>query len=261
MGFDAIEFFGVAPQDGLDEIEWAAKLQRKAKECGIFISCYTTGADFLHGSGGNLTGEINRIKQQVNIAAALGVTRMRHDATAGDPPGARARSFDEVLPVLAEACIEITEYARKLGISTMVENHGYFCQDSDRMVKLYKAVSDPNFGLLCDIGNFLCADESPEDACRAVAPYTRYVHAKDFHVHIGKSRPPAEGWFQSRGGVNLRGAVLGQGNVPVVSCLDILRTAGYGGIVSLEFEGVEDCIDSVRTGLEYLRAWEAGTGK
>jgi sugar phosphate isomerase/epimerase len=261
IGFDAIEFFGVTPQDGLDEIKWAAKLQQKAMECGIFISCYTIGADFLNGSEGSTAGEIARIKQQVNIAAALGVNLMRHDASTGDPPGVNARSFDEVLPILAEACAEITEYARKFGISTMVENHGYFCQDSDRMVKLYNAVNNPNFGLLCDIGNFLCADESPEDACKTVAPYTKYVHAKDFHVLAGTVDPPSEGWFQSRNGINLRGAALGKGNVPVRSCLDILQSAGYNGIVSLEFEGVEDSIDSVKTGLAYLRDWEAGTGK
>ena len=32
----------------------------------------------------------------------------------------------------------------------MVENHGYFAQDSDRVEKLINAVDHPNFGLLLD---------------------------------------------------------------------------------------------------------------
>ena len=62
----------------------------------------------------------------------------------------------------------------------MTENHGFFSQDSCRVEKLYTAVNHPNFGLLCDIGNFVCADEDPAKAVARVAPYTRYVHAKDF---------------------------------------------------------------------------------
>ena len=47
-----------------------------------------------------------------------------------------------------------------LGLSiaqTMIENHGYFCQDSDRVERIITGVSHKNFGALIDIGNFLCA--------------------------------------------------------------------------------------------------------
>jgi hypothetical protein len=43
----------------------------------------------------------------------------------------------------------------------MVENHGFFCQDSERVEKLITQVGKENFGALVDIGNFLCVDESP----------------------------------------------------------------------------------------------------
>ena len=38
----------------------------------------------------------------------------------------------------------MTEYAAAKGIKTMVENHGFFCQDSDRVEKLVTAVAHPN---------------------------------------------------------------------------------------------------------------------
>ena len=64
----------------------------------------------------------------------------------------------------------------------MVENHGFYVQDSERVEKLYAAVDNKNFGLLTDMGNFLCADEDPASAFARVAPYAYYVHAKDFIV-------------------------------------------------------------------------------
>ena len=97
---------------------------------------------------------------------------MRHDATSGL---GRGKSFDMLLPVIADACREVTEYAEKKGVKTMVENHGFFCQDALRVEKLFTAVNHPNFGLLCDMGNFLCADENPLNAVSKVAPFASYV--------------------------------------------------------------------------------------
>ncbi|MDR1893060.1 MAG: sugar phosphate isomerase/epimerase [Oscillospiraceae bacterium] len=261
LGFDAVEFVGIRNHNGYSETEYAKKLRREARDAGLEISCYTVGADFLSGSGGDVKAEINRVKRQVELGAALGVVRMRHDATAGDPPGQNARSFSEVLPLLAEACAEIAEYAAGFGICTMVENHGFFCQDSQRVVKLFKAVNRANFGLLCDMGNFLCVDESPVDACMAVAPYTKYVHAKDFYIRQADSAPVGEGWFRSRGGAYLRGAVLGRGDVPAQRCLEILRGAGYNGTIALEFEGDQDCIAALAEGLAFLRRLFGGTSE
>ena len=50
------------------------------------------------------------------------------------------------------------------------------------MEKLINTVNHPNFGWLCDMGNFLCADEDPAKSCGKAAPYVFYVHAKDFIV-------------------------------------------------------------------------------
>jgi len=254
LGFEVIEFSTIAVPADQTLPAFAAELRREAERVGLPIVNYTIAADFLGGSGGDLDAEIERVKREVDVAQILGATGMRHDATFGFPAAhAGAKGFDDALPRLAAGCRAVTAYAATKGIRTMVENHGYFCQDSERVEKLANAVGHPNFGLLVDIGNFLCVDENPAAAVGRLARYAVHAHAKDFHVRCGSLPPPGEGWFVSRGGNYLRGAIVGHGDVPVLPCLRILKKAGYDDVLSIEFEGMEDVLVGVRIGVDNLR--------
>ena len=110
------------------------------------------------------------------------------------------------------------------------------------------------------MGNFLCADEDPEKAFGIVAPYAVYVHAKDFHIKSGEGTDPGEGFFRTRCGNYLRGAIVGHGNVPVKSCLYALKRSGYDGMIAIEFEGMEDNIEAMRIGLANLRKYTEEVG-
>jgi sugar phosphate isomerase/epimerase len=181
---------------------------------------------------------------------------MRHDATQGFKPGYRGpKGFQDALPILIKGCRAVTEFAAELGIKTMVENHGFFCQDSERVELLVNGVNHENYGVLVDIGNFLCADEDPVKAVGRLAPYAFHVHAKDFHTKSGISPNPGLGWFNSRGGNYLRGSIIGHGDVPVEQCIKILKKAGYNGNISIEFEGMEDPLLGIAVGIENLKAF------
>ena len=142
-------------------------------------------------------------------------------------------------------------------LKLMVENHGFYVQDSERVEKLYAAVDNKNFGLLTDMGNFLCADEDPASAFARVAPYAYYVHAKDFIVKPFTDADPGEGSFRSRGGKYLRGTIVGHGNVPIKQCMYQLKRAGYDDCISIEFEGMEPVFDALRIGLANLKKYWA----
>ena len=165
----------------------------------------------------------------------------------------RGMTFDDILPIIAEGCRRVTEYAQTKGVRTMVENHGLMVQDSARVTALYHAVNHENFSLLTDMGNFMCADENSAIALGNALPYAAHVHAKDFLFKSGDGENPGEGFFGTRAGNYLRGAIIGQGVVPVKQCLRLLKRANYDGWISLEFEGMEDCITGCRVGLDNLR--------
>ena len=246
LGFTSIEYTGV-------ERETALRLREESERQNLPIICYTVWADFLKAASPD--EEARRLFEQVDIAEILGAKKMRHDATSGfNAPQSAFNSFDQALPILAKGCRAVTEYAAAKGIATTVENHIFFCQDSLRVASLIGAVNHPNFGALVDIGNFLCADEDPAKATGNLAPMAKHVHVKDFHVKPGTCDNPGEGWFQSRAGNYLRGAIVGHGEVPVRQCLGILRRAGYDGHVSIEFEGMEDCLKALRIGRKNLES-------
>lgn len=253
MGFESIEFAGIQVPEGGSIESTASQLRELCAVNGLSIASYTIGADLLNGSGGNLKKEIERLQAEVRIAKLLNAPLIRHDATSGFSGVHRgARGFSDALPVLIEGCRAVTSYAELVGIRTMVENHGFFCQDSERVEQLVNGVNHPNFGVLLDIGNFLCVDEDPVKAVGRLMPYVFHVHIKDFHVKAGNEPDPGCGWFQSRAGNYLRGSIVGHGNVPVQQCLRLIRRAGYAGVMSLEFEGMEDPLTGINVGRENL---------
>jgi len=255
IGFDAIETTEIPKEEGLSINESAQLFREEADKYDLPICNYTVGADFITGSDGDTEKEIERVKAMVDTAAILGVSGMRHDVTRGFKSKADRtyKGFDNILPILADACRQVTEYAETKGIKTMVENHGYFAQDADRVEKLVNTVAHDNFGLLVDMGNFLCADDDPIKSVGKTAPYAFHVHAKDFHIKPADSVYPGMGFMMTRGGTYIRGAIVGHGNVPVFQCLRALKAAEYDGYVSIEFEGMENCLDGVKIGYQNLR--------
>ncbi len=251
MGFWGLDFVEV----GLgyeDYLSYAKDIGAYCREVGIEPVCFCTGAEFLRCE--DIRVETERVKRNIDIAAAYGCTVFRHDISRGFVTG-DTRSYDDAIEIMAPAVREIARYAEARGIVSTTENHGFFSQDSDRVEKLILAVNEPNFGALVDIGNFLCADEDCVSAVRRLAPYCRHAHAKDFHFQSAEHTHPGKGWFQSRGGNYLCGAVLGQGDLVVQNCIEALRLGGYDGTLTLEFEGREDPMQAVEIGMENLKRY------
>jgi sugar phosphate isomerase/epimerase len=103
-------------------------------------------------------------------------------------------------------------------------------------------------------GNFLCVDEDPITAVSRVAPYAFHAHVKDFrYVKEGECC----GSILTRGANRIVGTVTGEGVVPVKQCLAILKRAGYDGYVSVEYEGIEDCIAGLTRAVANVKSFIA----
>ncbi len=251
MGFDGIEFTDLIPPEGVSEAEYAAMIREESEKLGLPVTAYTISANMLGENG--VDAEVERVCKKIDIAEILGAKNLRHDAAWGVPDDIKAfAGFEQVLSTIVDGCRRITEYAASKGITTMIENHGFFCQDSERVEKIVNGVGNANFGVLLDMGNFACADENSADAAGRLAPYIKHVHAKDFHIKSGNGLDPGKGFFKSRGGNYLRGSVIGHGDIPVFQCLSIIKNSGYDGYVSIEFEGIEDCLKGIEIGFENL---------
>lgn len=248
MGYDAIEFIDlsldVQKAESVDAL--AEDIRSHCEKIGLPIAAYTVGADFL-----NRENEVERVRKMVDTAEILGAGVLRHDATWKLAEGMTWRdAIEKIAPMIRE----VTEYAAGKGIRTCTENHGYILQDAERVETLIKTVNHPNYGWLVDMGNFLCADDNPLRAVPIAAPYAFHVHCKDFLVKPAEADNPGEGWFKSRNGSYLRGTVAGHGVVPVRYCINTLLKAGYNGVISYEFEGMEDNLRALKAAIGFLRS-------
>ncbi|MNW45858.1 Inosose dehydratase [compost metagenome] len=236
--------------DLIDNPELIQKLKDKAQQVGIEISNYAIGANFVTDSKEAYEQEISRVLGEVDIAHQLGVKLMRHDVASRAEPS--IVHFNRDLESLADACRVIADYADEYEITTSVENHGYYIQASDRVLALLAAVDRPNFKTTLDIGNFVCVDENPVVAVGKNISSASMVHIKDFYIRNSGSNP-GEGWFKSAGGNYLRGAIAGQGDLQLWDILRIIKSSGYDGYLSIEFEGMEDCRTGTRIALDNVR--------
>ena len=175
------------------------------------------------------------------------------------------------------AAQDLCDYQAQYGKFISSENHGIMFNGADRMRRVYAAVNRPNYGITMDIGNSLCVGEDPLVLTGELLPLARRVHVKDFYIRskeegltIGAEDLSGDyldtpgvighsGWIVSRYGDYLRGAIVGQGDLPMALIAEKIVSSGYDGrdgkegYLSVEFEGIEDPIYGSRTGLRSLR--------
>ncbi len=217
------------------------QVRTRAADRGVILSNMCIGANFVADEA-SPDAEIARVKTWVDLAESLGISRMRHDVVGPTRfDGDDSVQFDQALPVITRASKEIAQYAAPKGITTSLENHGFFVQASERVRRVVRAVDEPNFATTLDVGNFVCVDEDPTVAVPSNLPYAMIVHLKDFYIRTPE-HDPGEGWFRSRGGKYLRGAIVGNGDIDLWAIGQAITASGYDGFVSIEFEGQEDCL-------------------
>ena len=228
------------------------KIRQKAEDVKIDISNYAVGANFIQNSDKELENEIKRIMTEVDIADKLGVKLMRHDVSWRPVAESTVKQIGADLPILAGACRRIADYAAQYGITTSIENHGYYIQGSDRVQMLLNAVDRPNFNTTLDVGNFMCIDEDPLSAVKKNLKYASMIHLKDFYLRP-YDQNPGEGWFPTYSGNYLRGAIVGHGDIDMRGIIKFIKESGYDGFISIEFEGMEDCELGSKIGMDNAR--------
>ena len=226
-----------------------ARLQATMTETGIPLSGICIGANFIQMSAEERRMQIGRAQRYAETCDMLGARFLRHDVA---PWAFRAGTaeFEAEFAGIVDACGEIASHAARYGVTTSVEDHGFFMNSSERIKRLVHAVNLPNFRITLDVGNFLCVDEDAVTATAACLPQLSFLHLKDFYVR--RSNPGA-GWIETRGGQYIRGSIFGFGDLDTRTILKSAVDAGYNGFVSLEYEGGEPSLVGCETGLNNIR--------
>lgn len=234
-----------------------AEVKNRADEIDLPIEHYSTGADTLK----DYDEAVKFLQKEIDTAASLGCKTFRHDLVmVFDPAYCTVQNFEKDFPTIIKAAKELNEYAKQYNIVTSVENHGYFMNKADNCIRLVEAVESDTFGITLDVGNFASVDEDCVVATKKCLPYAKMVHFKDWYFrnprHMGKFEEflTKECFSRTLGGVLCRGAMIGNGDLDLISISESVKDFDYKGCVTVEFEGHEESKFGSRIGLAATKA-------
>jgi sugar phosphate isomerase/epimerase len=237
MGADGVELLDFFYQD--PERERPAVLAALA-ETGLACPIFSVSNDFAKLDRGP---QLERVRFGIAEAGRLGarVVRVFAGDLSPDIPDLD-HALDRIVAGLAEAARE----AERAGVVLALENHGRLAGRSSQVLDLIARVGSPALGANPDTGNFLLVGEDSASAVGALAGVAQMVHLKDF-------APDPQGPFEGPNGDRFAGRALGEGAVNLAECVAALRSAGFSGWLSLEYEGDEPPETAVSRSLAQAR--------
>ncbi len=155
---------------------------------------------------------------QANLAIAEGLGAKYLRVFGGPLPPDQDR--DKTLDAIAEGLGEVADITADRGVASLIETHDDFSR-ADSILELYRRGASSNLGVLWDTLHSYRHGDSGEETWSKLGDRVKLVHVKDAY-----EATPTHFDF----------ALTGEGNVPVMSFVDILKHANYEGYVNFEWE-------------------------
>jgi sugar phosphate isomerase/epimerase len=143
----------------------------------------------------------------------------------------------------------LDKLCEEYGVAIAIHNHGPGAR-YDKIKDVVDIVKDrhPKIGACVDTGHYLRSDEDPVEAIDQLKDRLFGVHLKDVRT------------ITSGGQRSKQFTILGQGELKVVECLQLLRKIQYPYCLSLEYEeneknplsDIEVCLQTVREAVKKL---------
>lgn len=137
-------------------------------------------------------------------------------------PNKVANEEDKIktLDLIAKGLQELGDYTNGSNVTVLMETHGDVVK-SDDILYVMKSSANDHAGLVWDITNMWSVTrEPPGEVYPKLKKYIHHTHIKDLKMVDDKQRY----------------TLLGQGEVPIFSAIDLLSQGGYKGYYSFEWE-------------------------
>jgi sugar phosphate isomerase/epimerase len=255
LGLDGLEYYS-GMLELADPARWA-EARRTVEERGLVIPMLCCSPDFSHPDAEFRRVEIEKEKNWIRMAAALGAGFCRVLSGQRRPELTREQGIELVAQSI-EACLPEAE---RCGVTLIIENHykddfwNYpeFAQKMDVFCELVERVRHPRFGVNYDPSNAFLAGDDPLELLERVKHRVVTMHASDRSLIEGtmedlrREEGGAEGYAK-----RLRHGEIGKGLNDYDAIFGTLRAAGFDGWVSIE-DGV-DGMDQLRASVAFVRA-------
>lgn len=217
---------------------------------GVPIGNYSLNANFLMLDKERYEAEIERVKSHIEMVSDMEIPTIRVDSAAFSRPMSEntMEKFQAELPLIVETYERLCDYAKPLGITVLLENHGFHANGSERVRQILTSVKRDNFGHQMDVGNYVCVDDIAEIAAKKMIGFAKTIHMKDFYLRPAHRDPGGaeefnceDSWFRSVNGTFLRGSILAQGDIDIWDVMRTIKISNFDGDIYLEYEGMEEC--------------------
>jgi sugar phosphate isomerase/epimerase len=210
FGIDAVEYVNQFFKDKAKDQKYLAELNKRAADQGVknVLVMIDGEGDLGDPDESRRTKAVENHHRWVEAAKTLGCHSIRVNARSKD-----SLPFDEQLKLAADGLRRLSEFAAKLDMNVIVENHGGLSSNGKWLAGVMKAVDLKNCGTLPDFGNFGNYDRY--QGVTELMPFAKGVSAKshDFDKEGNETRTDYR------------------------KMMKIVLDAGYHGYVGIEYEG------------------------
>ncbi len=221
FGISVVEYVNQFFKDKAKDTKYLNELLKRCKDNGVknhLIMCDGEGDMGSTNDAERLKAIENHYKW-VDAAKHLGCATIRVNAAGNG-------SREEVAKAAVDGLSRLGEYAEKVGINVIVENHGGYSSDGSWLAGVMKQVNKKNVGTLPDFGNF-CIKHEPNNWGNCIESYDRYQGTKEL-------MPFAKGVSAKTNHFDEQGNCV---ETDYNRIMKIVKDSGFKGYIGIEYEG------------------------
>lgn len=217
------DFFKWCVENGVEYAEIYNKYLEDAKRLisryDVKISQVTAGNDFVQKTKEDFEKQVKMVGELCKKIKDVGCNQIRIDG--GWPKeGVESSKYKEMI---LEGVKRVVEFAERENVYLALDNHGIITNDYQFQIEIFEKVKSKYLGANLDTMNYRWFGypvEKLTEIYKLIAPYTLHTHLKD---GIGTRE-------------NYVGKVLGEGEIPVIEAIKILKENNYKGVWCIECE-------------------------
>ena len=226
LGFNAVELVSELYSKKIDEIGFnntidslVINLSKNKVKC-LLIMIDQEG-DLAHPDEIERDDAVERHKKWVDAAAKLGCHSIRVNTN--------GTFIEDIWLTAAEDGLrKLSTYAASKNINILVENHGGFSSDPEKLMQVINTLNLSNCGTLPDFGNWCIKWVKESKKC--VVEYEDYYKGIEIMMPAAKAVSAKSYNFDKYGN---------ETKIDYVKMLQIVKDSGYNGYIGIEYEGDE----------------------
>lgn len=224
----------------------AKEFKNRIKTLGLVIPCFSKGCDLV---GEDAAENAENLKRYADICAELEIPYLHHTVAYGFRLTEPIDNIEEKRKIGAEFSRDVYEYAKRLGVKTIVEDQGYVFNGIDNYRKL-RELSGADIGVLLDTGNSYFVGTDSCDFAEEFKHIVDHVHLKDVIV---TEEPLTPMNIRLLNGGYYNECLFGEGSVNFDKIAKSLSDVSYSGYYSMEFSrSVYTSHESIRSALDFV---------